>query len=183
MKRILLSTLGLIVVLMVAFAPRSTMAGAANGPSYPSPSWDQKLVCATPANCPRFVVLLNWSSAAVLDKETGLVWERSPSTSVFTWDSAQMQCNTLTTGGRLGWRLPTLQELTSLADPTQNFALPPGHPFKNVQLDPYWSATSSASSPGDAWAVTFNLIELTIVNISSSQYVWCARGGQGVDPQ
>ena len=37
------------------------------------PSWDRKMGVVN-----RFAVLTNWSSAAVLDKETGLVWERSP---------------------------------------------------------------------------------------------------------
>ena len=176
-------TFVLIVLLMVALVTSLAEAGSGKGPYYPSPSWDEKLICATPKNCPRFLVLSNWSSAAVLDKETGLVWERSPSTSVFSWDNAQIQCNTLTTGGRLGWHLPTLQELTSLADPTQTFSLPPGHPFQNLQFSGYWSATSSASSPGAAWTVTFNGIELTITNISAPQNVWCVRGGQGVDHQ
>ena len=35
--------------------------------------WDQKFPCATPATCPRFVVLANWNNDAVLDRETGLV--------------------------------------------------------------------------------------------------------------
>jgi hypothetical protein len=50
----------------------------APGPYYAKPSWDQKLDCTTPANCPRFVVLELRPHAAVLDRETGLVWERSP---------------------------------------------------------------------------------------------------------
>ena len=180
MKYRLLCTLGLIVLGMVVFGISPAEAGpkAPAGPYYAQPSWDQTLPATT-----RYIVLSNMGGNAVLDQETGLVWEQSPSTSGFAWEDAQTHCNQLTTGGRLGWRLPTLQELTSLADPTQSFALPPGHPFQNVQFNPYWSATSSASSPGAAWTVTFNGIELTITNISAPQNVWCVRGGQGVDHQ
>ncbi len=46
-----------------------------NGPYYANPSWAQQIPAA---QC--FIVLSNWGNAAVLDRETGLVWERSPST-------------------------------------------------------------------------------------------------------
>jgi hypothetical protein len=51
----------------------------APGTYYAIPSWDQKLQRDTQATCPRFVVLSNWNNEAVLDRETGLVWERSRS--------------------------------------------------------------------------------------------------------
>ncbi len=186
MKRILLSTVGLIVLVMVAFAPRSSMAGAGNGPYYSSPSWDEKLACTKASNCPRFIVLVNWSSVAVLDKETGLVWERSPSTNVFAWNGAQVHCNALTTGGRLGWRLPTLQELASLVDPNATSVpfLPAGHPFTNVQSNSYWSATTFFSSPSSAWMLDFaNGAGGFDDKTGGSELTWCVRGGQGVDPQ
>ena len=86
MKHKLFYSLGLIVLVMVAFVTGPANAQTtANGPYYATPSWDQTLACTTTANCPRFIVLSNMSSAAVLDRETGLVWERSPSTSAFSW--------------------------------------------------------------------------------------------------
>src|SRR5215471_2507098 len=66
----------------------------ANGPYYATPSWDQQLPAAT-----RFVVLSNWGGAAVLDRETGFVWEHSPSgtSGIFLpWFDAQSHCNRLT---------------------------------------------------------------------------------------
>ena len=82
MKRRWLTTLGLIVLGVIAFGiDAATAQTTANGPYYATPSWDQKLQCDNPATCPRFVVLANWSSAAVLDRETGLVWEKVPSAS------------------------------------------------------------------------------------------------------
>ncbi len=134
-------------------------AGAATtaaGPYYANPSWDQTLPSST-----RFIVLSNMNSAAVLDRETGLVWEQSPSTSTFTWDGAQFHCINLNAGGRTGWRLPTIQELQSLVDqsvPSPGPKLPSGHPFNNVQSSGYWSATTYAASTGStSWVVAFNV--------------------------
>ena len=164
------------VLLLVVFA---SLADAGT-----FPSWNKKF--NTPA---RFLVLNQFGNAAVLDRETGLVWEQSPSTSTFTWLDAQSHCNALTTGGRLGWRLPTLQELASLVDPNNpnnpggNPDLPPGHPFSNVQSLPYWSATTYANSPSNAWVVNFFNGVVLINTVSFPHFVWCVRGGQGVDPQ
>ncbi len=155
---------------------------AAGNGYYGVPSWNQIL----PANT-RFIVLRNMGNAAVLDKETGLVWEQSPDgTNTYTWENAQLHCNQLTTGGRGGWRLPTVQELDSLVDPTQATpSLPSGHPFNNVQSFGYWSATTLASSTINAWGVNFNFgsVGIPYTKSSSNVYVWCVRGGHGVDPQ
>src|SRR5687768_11610081 len=75
----------------------------ANGPYYATPSWDQTLPTAT-----RFVVLSNFGGNAVLDRETGLVWEKAPSTTPVDWISARFQCSASTVGGRKGWRLPSI---------------------------------------------------------------------------
>ena len=85
------------------------LAEAQNGPYYPPPSWDQTLACPTENSCPRFIVVM--SGEAVLDRETGLVWERSPSTqALLPWQAAQATCNRRLVGNRKGWRLPTIQD-------------------------------------------------------------------------
>ena len=95
-----------------------------------------KASCPTIANCPRFLVLTNWNNEAVLDKETGLVWERSPATTTHTWSEARFQCTARTTGNRKGWRLPSIHELASLVHPSVASPGPTllaGHPFTDVQ--------------------------------------------------
>jgi hypothetical protein len=161
-----------------------------NGTYYPWPAWDQTLACSTTATCPRFIVLSNMNRAAVLDRETGLVWEESPVTPGVGWKNAQALCNNKTVGNRKGWRLPTIQELASLVDPSVlGLALPAGHPFSSAQAGPYWSATTSAtdtsgSGSGDAWVVVFfSGGVVTTDHKPSPNLVWCVRGGQGVDPQ
>jgi hypothetical protein len=154
------------------------------------PTWDKILPAndpggACPATSSRFKCVMGGS--AVRDNETGLVWEHSLSTSTFTWLNAQLHCNTLNVGNRQGWRLPTIQELASLVDPTQfNPALPAGHPFSNVQQSSfYWSATTFAPDASIAWIVSTasGSVSQNFKSRSGSSFVWCVRGGQGVDPQ
>jgi len=88
--------------------------------------------------------------------------------------------------GQAGWRLPTLQELESLVDPTQSDpSLPSGNPFAQfVQWSYYWSATTYASSTSNAWDVAFGNGGVGFDDKGGVfRFVWCVRGGQGVDPQ
>lgn len=76
------------------------------------------------------------SDDVVFDKETGVVWERAPISEAQKWDAAIIYSYPNANAGRQGWRLPTIEELLSLIDPTQsNPALPHGHPFINVKFD------------------------------------------------
>ena len=187
MKRRWLTTWGLIGLGVMAFGiDAATAQTTANGPYYATPSWDQKLQCDTLATCPRFVVLANWNSEAVLDRETGLVWEKVPDAFERTWRDASLHCAAERHAGRFGWRLPTLQELGSLYEKTPpGFpALPSGHPF-TVQVNvPHWSATTSVDAGSLAWVVNFEggFFGDTVTK-SLSHRAWCVRGGQGVDPQ
>jgi hypothetical protein len=65
----------------------------------------------------RFVVLPDFSNEAVLDRETGLVWERAPNVSPTRyWSDSRQICVNKNVGGRRGWRLPSIHELASLLD-------------------------------------------------------------------
>ncbi len=139
------------------------------------PTWSQKLSAAD-----RFELVLD--GEAVLDKETGLVWEQSPDTTQTAWTGALSHCIKKEVGGRKGWHLPAIEQLTSLVDRTQNNpTLPSGHPFSNnVQSFWYWSATSDASATiNNAWVVHFaSGVEGSGTKGISGAYVWCVRGGQ-----
>jgi hypothetical protein len=81
-----------------------------------------------------------------------------------------------------------IEELTSLVDPNNpggNPDLPPGHPFISVQSSLYWSATTFALVTSYALGVDFGsgLVGGDIKSLDSFGFVWCVRGGQGVDPQ
>jgi len=141
------------------------------------PAWSKKITDASK----RFETVLD--GAGVLDKETGLVWEKLPSTTTRNWASAVNYAYAKEVGGRKGWRLPTVEELASLVDTTQsNPSLPSGHPFTNVQSYYYWSSTANVSNSSGAWDVFFYDGSVDInVDKSGNNYVWCVRGGHGHD--
>jgi hypothetical protein len=140
------------------------------------PTWDQILPAAS-----RFQLVMG--GAAVLDKETGLVWQKSPDSSGhITWYTASNRCDTSALGGRGGWRLPTIHELETLVDTTQQApALPPGNPFSNVQVvsSYYWTTSAfPGSSTGEVYTVDFASGQASnTAPISGNGYAWCVRGG------
>ena len=151
----------------------------APGPYYAVPSWDQTLPSAT-----RFIVLSNFASQAVLDRETGLVWERAPDAGERTWFNAVEFCQRRELGNRQGWRVPSIQEIRSLVDTAQAApALPPGHPFTGVRSgrsDIYWSMTTDARSAVHVYTFTFNDAGSLIATPRDFvQLTWCVRGGAG----
>ncbi|MBW2664319.1 MAG: DUF1566 domain-containing protein [Deltaproteobacteria bacterium] len=143
------------------------------------PTWSQKLDASE-----RFELVLN--GKAVLDKETGLVWEQSPDTTDRDWVFACIHCYRLTVERRKGWRLPTVEELASLVDPqNEEPALPTGHPFANVKHSHYWSSTTTPeySDCHYAWTVSFHHDGIGYHQKNMDAYVWCVRGGPGHDGQ
>jgi hypothetical protein len=178
-----LTRAGLILFALTACAPGPAEAQTiAPGPYYAMPSWDQSLACATLATCPRFVVLSGMASDAVLDRETGLVWERSPSAATTIFGLVGSACNNKAVGNRKGWRVPAVQELASLIDPSGPLSLPPGHPFENINGNLfYWTATSVNTV--FAWAVSFDLGAVSGLSRTAQAPVWCVRGGPGGEVQ
>ena len=179
---VMVGLLSLAVLVGVALTNSPAQADTGAGPYYAPPSWDGTLPSAA-----RFMVLTNFASAAVLDRETGMVWERSPAATTATWLSARETCIDKIVGGRKGWRVPSVFELASLIDPSVAFetlALPTGHPFLNVQSGGflYWSATTVADGPTTAWDMDFRSPgDMEEVTKDSDQRFWCARGGMNAD--
>jgi hypothetical protein len=176
MRALWMGVLGLFAS-VIGVVGTAAQAATANGPYYATPSWDQKLDPAV-----RFIVLANWSSQAVLDRETGLVWEQSPSPANHNWHFAYAHCVQKNVGNRRGWRMPTIEELTSLTDPTSG-PLPAGHPFGSVLPDAYWSATTNTQFANSAWVMRFdtNQVLASSKDAGNLNPVWCVRGGQGYD--
>jgi hypothetical protein len=130
----------------------------------------------------------------VLDKETGLVWERCPELSEVPWGSACYKCGELFKGKRAGWRLAALEELQTLFYPAaedSEVGLPRNHPFIGVSIDQLFWTKSTDPLHWQA-AVTFqflglegSLSPLSILSaakhISITHDAWCVRGGPGHD--
>src|SRR4051794_21915081 len=117
----------------------------------------------------RFSILPDFNNEAVLDQQTGLIWQRTPtgtgdgldpggSNIPRSWQRVLAVCHAAVhTGLRWGWRVPSVEELLTLVDAAANTsgALPAGSPFQNV-FGPYWTATTFERIPGLAYAVSFN---------------------------
>lgn len=167
-----------------------------------TPSWHLKIPTEE-----RFVLVLD--DAAVLDSETCLVWERSPDNTLFDWYGANRDCVRNHTGGRFGWHLPTVHQLTTLVEidyTTDNF-LPQGHPFiphynhitssfggttQTYRWLDYWTASTVQSQFGtsSAYRVHFSYIATYIdtttyvVSVATKKakfMTWCVRNGQTYD--
>jgi hypothetical protein len=136
----------------------------------PENTWSAKLPTSR-----RFRLVLD--GAGVLDNETGLVWQRAVNGGNGDWAGAVTACPSVATGGRYGWRLPTLPELQSLVDPTQSApALPVGHPFvmPNAPLE-FWSYSLGLGNT-NAYGVDFTSGGFIFAGIQSSYKHWCVRG-------
>lgn len=147
--------------------------------------WDKRIDNAGA----RFQVLSDFENEAVLDKETGLVWERVPETSVLSWPFVDNECLARFTGNRLGWRGPRIEELLSLMDPLNNLTgkLPTGHPFDiGEENRQFWSSTTDNVLPATndfAFVADFEPGGSFFPDpkISSAYRAWCVRGGSGYD--
>jgi hypothetical protein len=143
-------------------------------------SWSQILDStdgeADGCNSSRFKCVMN--DEAVLDMETGLVWDRSPGLFTSTWYGAVSGCPTALIGGRHGWRLPAGEELMSLIQTGANPALPTGHPFQSIDINfPYWTSTPFREFGDDRFLVVFMSSGTTTVRLGSeSNNRWCVRG-------
>jgi hypothetical protein len=140
------------------------------------PTWSQSLDSSNgePDGCnsTRFTCVMG--GVAVLDNETGLVWDREPDPDSVgsLWIDARVRCADKSLGSRGGWRVPSLPELTSLL-----IGLGPDTPFQYDPSQRYWTITSVANNPLSAWAVRGS------GNSRSGRFgkmqalhVWCVRG-------
>lgn len=148
-------------------------------PSDPFPTWDVRIADPSKRFAPRFVGL-GGTVGAYLDRETGLVWAASPSEVLVDWNDAFLHCAALTVGGvsaRRGWRLPSIEELTTL------LPVPPSlfHPFALIR---FWSTTGSPTDPSRVYTVSSDPDpEIAEKDKSTVDDVapWCVRGGRGFD--
>ena len=145
----------------------------------PTQNWDRNLPAAT-----RFTVLAEFGGAAVRDNNTGLVWEQAPATSTTSWFPATQVCANQSVGGTSGWRLPSVHELNGVRDPSLPAPFVPANIFTGVQGHDhanYWSASTRADVPTEAWTVFFFNGIVSGATKTSFYYIWCVRGPMNAD--
>ncbi len=142
-------------------------------------SWSNKIPAAK-----RFVVLSDFNNEAVLDRETGLVWEQTLDLTARAWGPSTFNCVNKIVGGTVGWRLPSVVELKSVED------LSSPVPYINsvfnstgiLSANNWWSATTSGINSGDAWIVDVNGGRVNGNSKSNGQgLAWCVRGPMNAD--
>ncbi len=154
-------------------------------PYFDQGAWDQRLntLGADPCNTQRFHCVLN--DEAVLDHETGLVWQRTPGSTTRNHFGANQDCSVaVDTGGRRGWRLPTIDEIMTLMTAGIPSTIVSGGPFPSPDANGlYWTASSTAFQfPETAYAIDFGSIPFTVAEDKNVQHrFWCVRGGEGYD--
>lgn len=156
-------------------APASTMKSLDDIPG----SWSRQLSATGGCDSPRFDCV--FGDLAVLDRETGLVWERTPAATTGNWSNAMETCSELAVNGRLGWRLPTMAEVNSLLVLDAVDDLPDGHPFTLTPGLVYWSSTTVPPGATTAWgyAIGQNGAVTNFAQTITTPSHWCVRGGQG----
>ena len=121
----------------------------------------------------------------VTDSRTNLEWQddssdNSNSLKQAKWQNAIDYCENLNLDGKSDWRLPNLNELTSLVDDRRTSPAIDTI-FQNTNPDFYWSYWSSTTSPddkNDAWIVDFMYGRQDGNNKDDSNPVRCVREGQ-----
>jgi len=123
------------------------------------------------------------SNGVVSDSNTNLEWQddysdNNNSIKQTTWQNAIDYCENLNLDGKSDWRLPNLNELTSLVDDTKyNPSI--NEVFQNSNSNFYWSSTSSNSYDNVyPWFVSFYGGYQYYYTEDTSYYVRCVRAGQ-----
>ncbi len=131
--------------------------------------------------------------AMVRDNVTGLIWENKTDDggihdkdNTYTWQGAQdifiAQLNAQNFGGHNDWRLPTVKELSFIADQGRyNPSINTGF-FSNSMSSYNWSSTTCAFYPDYAWLVGSGRGDVGYDHKSrsySNGYYYCARAVRG----
>ncbi|QTA82764.1 LVIVD repeat-containing protein, DUF1566 [Desulfonema limicola] len=114
----------------------------------------------------------------VTDIQTDLKWQQNGSEIEMSWEDALTYCEILTLGGYSDWRLPTIKELSSIAELTKY------EPAINTEYFPsitsssnYWSSTTDSKYNGSARYVVFKNGRGGTSHKTSKSYVLAVRGG------
>ena len=117
------------------------------------------------------------SSHTVKDNLTGLIWQKTGSSSQMKWSDAKGYCSSLSKDGYNNWRLPTIKELRYLADRTKYNPTIDTNYF-NSESSWYWSSTTYKGNSSRAWILYFYDGDDNYSNKSNGRYVLCVVGRQ-----
>ena len=108
---------------------------------------------------------------AVLDRETGLVWQALASDTRFDFAGAGAHCASL---GQ-GFRAPSMKELQTLVDRTRVRPSIDERVFSATEQTAYWTSSGVHDNPALAWVVSFELGRSDMLEVSEQFPVRCVR--------
>ncbi len=94
------------------------------------------------------------SDDLVVDSQTGLMWTRKDNGAHIDWPSAKRYCEDLRLEGHSDWRLPTIDELEALHNPSMEARYKIRSPFKLTRCCT-WSSSKEGSDR--AWFFYFGI--------------------------
>jgi hypothetical protein len=120
---------------------------------------------------PVYATLIDHGNGLIYDTDFSITWLQAPNNTNMTWDQANTWAISLTAGGVLGWRLPSIShnfdtggemghlyfvELGNKASFEPGWGLINKGLFTNLQPFYYWSSTEMPGDPERAWGFDFN---------------------------
>lgn len=105
------------------------------------------------SGCPMLGRYVDHGDGTVTDTCTGLMWQKMCAPERLDWQQALHHCEQLTLGGHEDWRLPNVRELQSIVDYGRDH--PCIDPVFAAAMSWYWSSSTLAVTPSDAWTVCF----------------------------
>ncbi len=132
------------------------------------------------------------SPTTVIDRRTGLTWQRNPPATAVGWAAANGTTGTTPTPGLcaatlgVGWRLPTVREIETLVDVTTGWPALDTTAFPGTQSAGYWTSSCYAGqsggcgtgTPAQVWILNFGLGQPTAVSTAATQEFYrCVRPG------
>ncbi len=128
------------------------------------------------------VSLTDNMDGTITDDNSGLMWDKRSSASNMTWEEALAWCEDLSLAGYEDWRMPTVKELKSLVDDNADGQMIDINYFPDTTSSYYWSSTTHAYYPDNAWLVGFSYGNNGYGNKTGRYYVRAVRGGRGGTP-
>ncbi len=104
----------------------------------------------------------------ILDRKTGLIWQRAIEKNL-THEEALEHAEQVALETGLNWRVPTIDELSSLLDRTRSF---PASGFPDMPSETFWSSLPYVGGIDLAWVVYFSY---GFVSSSSCNYGYAVR--------
>ncbi len=142
---------------------------------------------------PNSLYLQNSEQQVVTDNSTGLMWRKcsegqagsscTGSASLLNWTQALTGAAASSFAGYTDWRLPNVKELASLIEPACYAPSINRSIFPATPSAAFWSSTTFAAAPGEAWKVEFNYAFNANYDDykTESHYVRLVRGGMPLD--